>query len=340
VFHVVAEQKISDAFALAEELLILTTGLIILALSAAGMLGFFVVRRIVQPVQSMAMTAESISAGDLSQRVAVRGSNELGVLAEAFNSMTSQLQTLIDGLEQKVAERTEALESAQLELLQQERLAALGKVIATIAHEIRNPLGTVNTSIFSIGVAVEKKDPERVQRALVLAERNIKRCDNIITELLDYTGKLEIKPEVVAVDDWVGELLDEQRFPEGVVCLRDLHCGLEISFDREHLRRAVLNSLANALHALGEQPASERELIVETRTAGERAEILVIDNGPGIPEKVLHKIFEPLFSTKSFGVGLGLSVIKDIMEAHDGGVEIQSEVGKGTTVVLWVPLPV
>jgi signal transduction histidine kinase len=253
--------------------------------------------------------------------------------------MTSQLQALIDGLEQKVTERTAALESAQLELLQQERLAALGKVIATIAHEIRNPLGTVNTSIFSIGVAVKKKDSERIQRALLLAERNIKRCDNIITELLDYTRKLEIKPEKVAVDDWIGEILDEQGFPEGVACRRDLHCGLELYIDREHMRRAVLNTLANAVHALGEQPASEGELFVETGATGGRAEIRIIDSGPGIAENIRQKIFEPLFSTKSFGVGLGLSVIKDIMEAHDGGVDIQSEAGKGTMVVLWVPLP-
>lgn len=337
-FHFVAEQKTSDAFALAEKLIVITVILMMIALAAAGSLGLLVVRQIVQPVQSMARTAKNISSGDLSQRVKVRGENELGVLALAFNSMTTQLQTLFDGLEQKVAERTRQLEEAQLELLQQERLAALGKVIATIAHEIRNPLGTVNTSIFSIQIAMEKKDMERIHRAIALAERNIKRCDNIITELLDYTRKLEVRLSMVNLDDWVGEILDEQGLPQGVTCRRNFACGLEVSIDREHMRRAVINTLANAVHALNEKGSPARELVIETGRSDQRAEIRVIDNGAGIPEEIRDRIFEPLFSTKSFGVGLGLSVIKDIMEAHNGGVDIQSEPGKGTQVVLWVPL--
>jgi signal transduction histidine kinase len=337
-FNVVAEQKTADAYALAEDLLMITAILVVLALTAAGGLGLLVVRQIVLPVQSMARTARNISVGDLSQRVKIRANNELGVLAEAFNSMTTQLQALIDGLEQKVDERTRQLETAQKELLQQERLATLGKVIATIAHEIRNPLGTVNTSIFSIRLAMEKEDTVRVQRAIGLAERNIKRCDDIITELLDYTRKLEVRPSKVDLDGWMNEILDEQRFPEEISCRRELGSGLEISIDLEHMRRAVVNTLANAMHALSDTDTPEKELAVETGISDGRAEIRIVDNGSGIPEDLQEKIFEPLFSTKSFGVGLGLSVIRDIMEAHNGGVDIESEAGRGTRVVLWVPL--
>jgi len=337
-FNVVAEQKTSDAFVLAEDLLVITSILVVIALAAAGSLGFLVIRQIVKPVQGMARIARNISGGDLSQRVGVRRENELGVLAEAFNSMTSQLQALIDGLEQKVADRTRQLEEAQLELLRQERLATLGKVVATIAHEIRNPLGTVNTSIFSIRIAVEKEDTERIGRAIELAERNIKRCDNIITELLDYTRNLEVRSSMVDLDVWVEEILDEHQLPDGVALRRDLDCGLEVSIDREQMRRALINALANAIHALNEKQSPDRELAIETGRSDRRAEIRIIDNGPGIPENLFEKIFEPLFSTKSFGVGLGLSIIRDIMEAHDGGVDIQSEPGKGTCVVLWVPL--
>jgi signal transduction histidine kinase len=337
-FNIVAEQKMSDAFALAKNLRMATAVLIVLALTGAGGLGLLVVRQIVSPVQSMARTARNISVGDLSQRVKIRAENELGVLAKAFNSMTAQLQALVDGLEQKVAERTQQLEAAQKELLQQERLATLGKVIATIAHEIRNPLGTVNTSVFSIRLAMEKADTNRVQRAIGLAERNIKRCNDIITELLDYTRKLEVRPSKVAIDSWVNGLLDEQRFPEEISCRRNLASGLELPIDLEHMRRAVVNTLANAMHALNETKSPEKELVVETGVSGRRAEISIIDNGIGIAQDVRGKIFEPLFSTKSFGVGLGLSVIRDIMEAHRGGVDIESELGKGTRVVLWVPL--
>jgi signal transduction histidine kinase len=338
-FSVVSEQKTSDAFDLANQLLLVTGILVVLALLASGSLGVLLVRQIVRPIQSISRTAQNISAGDLSQRVKVWSGNEFGILAGAFNSMTTQLQSLVDGLEGKVKERTAQLEAAQLELLQQERLAALGKVIATIAHEIRNPLGTVNTSIFSLRMAMEKEDTVRINRALVMAERNIKRCDSIITEILDYTRKIEIRPSKVDLDIWLGEILEEQKIPETISCQRRFSCGLEMSFDREHMRRAVVNTLANAVHAMSDNDGhAAGELVVETAVVAGRVEIRVIDTGSGIPKEICGKIFEPLFSTKSFGVGLGLAIIRDILEAHGGGVDIRSEVGKGTCVSLWIPM--
>jgi signal transduction histidine kinase len=337
-FNVVAEQTASDAFALAINLVRVISVLIVIALVAAGALGFMIVKQIIQPIHSMSVTAIAVSSGDLSQRVDVKRDDELGVLGTTFNSMTTQLKTLIDSLEQKIIERTSQLKDAQAELLRQERLAALGKVTATIAHEIRNPLATVNTSIFSIGAALEKNQTERIMRALGLAERNIRRCDNIITELLDYTRKLEIRPSNFNIDRWVGRVLDEQTFPEGIFCRRTLSSGIEMRIDGEHMRRALINVVTNAVHALSEEGSPGKEMTVETARSGNNLEIRVIDNGNGIPEDLLQKIFEPLFSTKGFGVGLGLSITMDIMEKHNGGVDVRSKVGEGTTVVLWIPL--
>jgi len=337
-FNVVAEQTASDAFALAINLVRVISVLIVIALLAAGALGFMIVKQIIQPIHSMSVTAIAVSSGDLSQRVDIKRDDELGVLGATFNSMTAQLKTLIDNLEQKIIERTAQLKDAQAELLRQERLAALGKVTATIAHEIRNPLATVNTSIFSIGAALEKNQTERIMRALGLAERNIRRCDNIITELLDYTRKLEIRPSNVHIDRWVGRVLDEQTFPEGIFCRRNLSSGIEMRIDGEHMRRALINVITNAVHALSEEGSPGKEMTVETARSGNNLEIRVIDNGNGIPEDLRQKIFEPLFSTKGFGVGLGLSITMDIMEKHNGGVDVRSKVGEGTTVVLWIPL--
>lgn len=337
-FNIVAEQASSDAFAFAISLMRIISILIVIALLAAGVLGFVIVKQVIQPIHNMAMTAMAVSSGDLSQRVEVKRRDELGILGAAFNSMTTQLKTLIDSLEQKISERTSQLEHAQAELLRQERLAALGKVTATIAHEIRNPLATVNTSIFSIGAAIEKNETERVKRALGLAERNIRRCDNIITELLDYTRKLEIRPSKVNVDEWIDRVLDEQTFPEGVNCRRNLSSGLEVRMDSEHMRRALVNVVTNAVHALNEEGASGKDLGVETARSGDNLEIRITDKGPGIPEDLQQKIFEPLFSTKGFGVGLGLSITRDIMEKHHGGIDVRSRLGEGTTVTLWVPL--
>ena len=337
-FNVVAEQTTSEAFALAFNFVRVTITLIVAALLVAGSLGFLMVRQIVRPIQSMAETAQAISAGDLYKQVEVNKRDELGILAKAFNSMTVQLRTLIDNLEQKVADRTSKLEVAQIELLRHERLATLGKVTATVAHEMRNPLATVNTSIFSIGDALGRNEPERVKRALALAERNVKRCDNIITDLLDFTRKLDVRLEDVNIDKWLKDLLDEMTYPEGIECRQNLRCGLKVPIDREHLRRAVINIITNAFHALSEENSQGNELTVETSISDRNLEIRIIDTGPGIPDELRDKIFEPLFSTKPFGVGLGLSITKDIMEKHQGNIEILSEVDSGTTVILTIPL--
>ncbi len=118
-----------------------------------------------------------------------------------------------------------------------------------------------------------------------------------------------------------------------------LSSGLHIPIDREYLRRAIVNVITNAVQALEDEESLGNELQVETGVAGDKLQIRIIDKGIGISEDIMENIFEPLFSTKSFGVGLGLPIVKDIMEEHGGGVEIQNEVAKETTVMLWLPIP-
>jgi signal transduction histidine kinase len=285
----------------------------------------------------MASTAQGISRGNLSQQVEVKGEDELGTLAKAFNSMTNQLRSFIDGLEKRVEERTAEIKALQTELLKKERLAVLGRLTATIAHEIRNPLGTVNTSIFSIRTGMERDNQKMIKRALTLAERNIKRCDNIITELLDYTRKIDIRKELVDLDLWLNEIIDEQPNPSATLIHKNFACGIPVPIDREYLRRAVINILVNAIQAIDEDDASGNELFVGTGVEGQMVEIRITDTGPGIPEDLHDKIFEPLFSTKGFGVGLGLTIVKDIIEKHNGNMEITSQPGKGATVILRIP---
>jgi PAS domain S-box-containing protein len=241
-------------------------------------------------------------------------------------------------LEELVAERTQELKEMQAELVRKERLSALGQLTATVAHEIRNPLGTVRTAVFAIGDAVERDQLGRVERARQLAERNILRCDRIISELLDYTRERALNLEPVHVDVWLDGLLDELQIPAGIVCAKELSAGAQIPLDREQLRRAMINVVENAVDALQDEGAAGNKLTVSTRIAGERLEIQVSDTGCGIPADEMDKVFEPLFSTKSFGVGLGLPIVRNIMEQHGGGIEIQSGPGQGATVVLWLPL--
>ena len=243
-----------------------------------------------------------------------------------------------DHLEEMVETRTKELRDAQDELIRKERLVALGQLTATVAHEIRNPLGTVQTSVFSIGDAIKRKEMKRVNRALILAERNIRRCDEIITELLDFTRKKVLKKASMDIDAWLENLMDEHKLPEGIEYKPEINSGIQISFDPEYLRRAVINVITNAVQAMEEEESPEKELMVKTAVVENRLEIKIIDNGSGIPDDIGDKIFDLLFSTKNFGIGLGLTIVQDIMEQHGGGIEVESEEDKGTSVVLWLPI--
>jgi PAS domain S-box-containing protein len=252
-----------------------------------------------------------------------------------------ELMRYHDHLEELVRDRTRELERVQAELIRQERLSALGQLMATIAHEIRNPLSTVRAAVFSLGEAIEWGQTDRVERALQLSERNILRCDRIIMELLDYARGRTLEPVPTHVDTWLEAVLDEQDIPEGIICIKELSCDIEVPIDREHLRRAIVNVVNNAVDALQDNAAAGNHLTISTHIGdrpGPRLEIQVKDTGPGMPDDVLSRVFEPMFSTKGFGAGLGLPIVKDIMEQHRGGIEIQSEVGAGTTVVLWLPV--
>ena len=121
-------------------------------------------------------------------------------------------------------------------------------------------------------------------------------------------------------------------------CYLDLSVQVSIVADSERLRRAMVNVITNALQALDELKSGAKILEVKTRTTANRCEISVRDNGPGMSEEIMARIFEPMFSTKNFGVGLGVPIIKNILEGHGGGVEYHSVVGKGTTVTMWLPL--
>jgi len=247
-----------------------------------------------------------------------------------------RLNDHFEQLEELVRGRTSELEAAQRALVEQERLATLGKVTASVSHELRNPLGTLRSTLFMIGRKVQGTDLG-LEEALARGERSIQRCDRIIEEFLDFTRTVAMERESVAMDPWLKELLGEIAIPEGVDTSFNLESGISLDVDPERLRRAVVNVINNAVQAMSEHDNESKCLCVESRVRDGRFEIVIQDNGPGMAEDSIPRIFEPLYSTKGFGVGLGVPIVKDIMDRHQGGLEYHSVLGQGTTVVLWIP---
>jgi signal transduction histidine kinase len=174
-------------------------------------------------------------------------------------------------------------------------------------------------------------------------ERSIDRCVGIISDLLDFARVKDLQRETTAVDAWLGEFLAELELPDGVALRLNLACGAHITFDRERLERAVANLIANAVQAMTDPQwigpgGKQREIAVSTGVNGPLVEVTVADSGPGIGAEILPKIFDPLFTTRNFGVGLGLPLVRQIMQQHRGSVAFERSAGGGAAFILRLPL--
>jgi signal transduction histidine kinase len=227
------------------------------------------------------------------------------------------------------------------------RMAQLGQLTATVAHEIRNPLGAVRTASFLIQRKIKDKDLG-IEPQFQRIDNGISRCDAIITQLLDFSRSRALQLEEYVIDEWLARLVEEEAKSLPQIVAVDCNLGLrELSMpiDGGQLSRAVINLLSNASEAMvgkGEDASKfttqTPRIIVETRQTGRGIEISVKDNGPGIAPDTLKKILEPLFTTKSFGTGLGLPAVEKVAQEHGGGLEVTSEEGKGACFILWFPI--
>jgi signal transduction histidine kinase len=245
--------------------------------------------------------------------------------------VTSEVAVEVE-LARRVEERTAELKAAQSELVRKERLSALGQLTATMAHELRNPLSAIRNTLFAVKETAAGSGVD-LERPISRVERSVARCDRIINDLLDYTRVKELHLAKLAPDPWIEEVLSEQRLPAGVELERRFDADCLVAIDPERMRRVLINLIDNAAQAMPDD-ARERRITVMTARSGDSFELVVADTGGGIAAEVLPKVFEPLFSTKSFGTGLGLPMVKQIVEQHGGTITIASESGNGTRVTV------
>src|SRR5512133_2789842 len=327
----------------------LVVAAIVAALLGAGF-WFFARAHVVMPVASLVQATRRVARDQLDIEIPVTWSGELGLLATSFNDMTrslrqteEELKALMNGLERKVEDRTAALRTAQDQLVRSEKLSSLGKLSASIAHEINNPLAGILTFAKLMVRTLEQGAPdETTRRTLVknlhLVQRETERCSAIVRNLLDFARERPLAVKDVSVNAVVDEavqLLANQIQIQGVTLEKRLTDVPLVAADFGQLRQACVNVIMNACEAMtrGGRLVIESALVED----GRRVELAFTDSGPGIPPDVLSKVFDPFFTTKERGTGLGLSVVYGIAERHGGKIEIPSEVGKGTRVALRIP---
>jgi two-component system, NtrC family, sensor kinase len=314
----------------------------------AALLGYvvwlFLRRHVIQPVAALVQATRRVARDQLELEVPVTWKGELGILAASFNDMTrslrvtkAQLDDLMHGLERQVEERTAALRGAQDQLVRSEKLASLGKLSASIAHEINNPLaGILTFAKLCVRTLEEGPSDDATRKQLVghllLVQRETGRCSAIVRNLLDFARDRPLSKKEIdanAVIDEALQLLGNQIQIQGVELERRLGAVPPVEGDFGQLRQACVNVIMNACEAM----ARGGRLVVQSGVLADgTVELAFQDSGPGIPPDHLHKIFDPFFTTKEKGTGLGLSVVYGIVEKHGGSIDLTSEVGKGTRI--------
>jgi two-component system sensor kinase FixL len=238
-------------------------------------------------------------------------------------------------LEERVAARTAELETLHEQMVRQERLAIIGRLAGSVAHDLRQPLGVISNSAYFLSQVVTEQSDARVRKHIGILSREVSRTDDIITDLVDMAGDAILDLRVDNINSLIREVLEELPLPEGVQADVDLDPGMPaFFFDPKRLQRVFCNLVTNAVQAM---PTGGIFRIRSRREKG-WAVLEFGDTGSGIAPDLLEKIFEPLFTTKARGVGLGLSIVRDFVEKHQGAIEVKSEVGKGTTFTVRLPI--
>ncbi len=319
----------SAAYLGARELLrnLFITALILLA--SAAIFGLIWSNRLMRPIKRLSEATEVLGKGEYDIHVEVSSRDEIGGLANSFNQMVDELQV-----------REQDLIEANNQLVQAAKMAAFGEVGAGIAHEVKNPLaGILGLSQLSMRY-IKADDP--VYENLTRIEFETKRCKEIIDNLMRFARQEKVDFVPVDVNSVIVNaitIVDHQLTINNVKIEQDLADELpKIMGNGNQIQQIVMNFMINAQQAMADNPGIVN--VSTSLTEGDQIEIRISDNGPGIPEVIQEKIFQPFFTTKKAGkgTGLGLSVTYGIIKDHMGTVSVESQLGQGATFIVHFPV--
>ena len=310
---------------------------------ATGLLAaWFVSRRIALPIRNLTRAAQDIAAGDYSRPVLTRRADELGDLSYSFASMAEQVRESQQRLEIKVDERTRELNDAltqlrdaQDALVQRERLALLGQLASGVGHELRNPLGVMSNAIYYLD-AVIQSPAKNVRDYLDILRQQVALSERIISHLLEFGRTKPPQREVVPLSTIVDMQLKRLPTPDGACLGCEIPATLPpVNVDPVQIGQVVFNLLLNAVQAID---SGGGRVSVRGRHASDGVVCLdVTDTGKGVPQEYREKIFEPLFTTKARGMGLGLAVSRTLARANGGDITVDTLPGQGATFTLTLP---
>lgn len=341
-----AVQKSSTEFFL---LAIFTT------LFLVGFLIFFTRQRIKKPLNALVKASIAVANGDKSTRVEIMPNqlDDMKMVSQAFNDMldnlqaaTNELENWSQQLEYKVQKKSEELSSAQNELIHIERLASLGKLSSSVAHEINNPLSGI--LIYTKLIYKQLSNPElyaskrdSMLKHLKLIESEAKRCGEIVKGLLEFSKKDQEDFEPRHLHEILQETYELMSHPIKIANINfysDFTATSDLIYcSPNQIKQACVAMLVNASESLNENG----EIIIRTLNPNEETvRFEIVDNGIGISVDDIPHIFEPFFSTKhnASGIGLGLAIVHGIMQSHNGKIQVKSEPAQGTTFSITLPL--
>jgi two-component system NtrC family sensor kinase len=340
-----AQLKVSSA-----RMFYYTTGAMLMV---AVLSWLFVWRVVAKPIQALEKGTERLSQGELGYQIEVQSHDEVGDLAHSFNGMSLQLHAANDEivtwaktLEDRVEQKTKELQRAHAQMLHVEKMASIGKMAAVVAHEVNNPLSGILTYAkllskwVGTGQTAHEKREEAMQ-CLDLIAAESRRCGDLIKNLLSLSRTAPMNVQSVDLHAVINRCLMLVRHQLELVGV-ELQLKLADDLPLVHCDPAQIEQvlLALTMNAIDAMPRGGT-LWIETRLSSNKSEIEIIvrDDGAGIAPDVLAHMFEPFLTTKESGrgVGLGLAISRGIVERHNGRIEVESEVGRGTTFTVTLP---
>ncbi len=319
---------------------------IVSVIALSLLLSLLLTRFVNRPIDKLLSATKKADQGDLDQTVAIRSHDELGELSDSFNNMILELKRSRDAieewtqtLEQRVQERTRELQQVQDQLIRAGKMAALGELAAGVAHEINNPLTGVLTFSSLMLKKVDETHPWKKDLENIVQQTT--RCRNIVRGLLDFARQR--KPDkkewdIHALLDNIVTLVEKQAPFQNIRIVKEFKTGVPLLFiDADQIQQVFMNILLNAADAMAGNGGT---LTIKTDLQDKMAEISFTDTGCGMPKEHLSKLFAPFFTTKETGkgTGLGLAISYGIIQSHNGDITVESEVGKGSTFRIKLPI--